>query len=88
MINSTTKTTVAIIGLGNIGKALATNLIKGKHPVILASREIEKSNAFAYELGSLAIAKETADAIKEAEVIIPYEKNGEIIGAIVFLHGD
>lgn len=71
MNNSAFKTKVAIIGLGNIGKALATNLIKGKHPVILASREIEKSNAFAYELGSLAIAKETADAIKEAEVIIP-----------------
>ena len=71
MNNSAFKTKVAIIGLGNIGKALATNLIKGKHPVILASRELEKSNAFAYELGSLAIAKETADAIKEAEVIIP-----------------
>lgn len=28
------------------------------------------------------------DFLSEAEVIIPYEKNGEIIGAIVFLHGD
>lgn len=71
MNNSTSKTKVAIIGLGNIGKAVANNLIKGKHSVILASREIEKSKAFANELGSLAIAKETADAIKEADVIIP-----------------
>lgn len=71
MNNSTSKTKVAIIGLGNIGKAVANNLIIGKHSVILASREIAKSNAFANELGSLAIAKETADAIKEAEVIIP-----------------
>ena len=71
MNNSTSKTKVAIIGLGNIGKAVATNLTKGKHPVILASREIEKSKAFANELDSLAIAKETVDAIKEADVIIP-----------------
>lgn len=71
MNNSTPKTKVAIIGLGNIGKAVATNLTKGKHPVILASRQIENSKAFANELGSLAIAKETADAIKEADVIIP-----------------
>lgn len=65
------KTKVAIIGLGNIGKAVANNLIKGQHPIILASREMEKSQAFAKDLGSLAIAKEIADAIKEADVIIP-----------------
>jgi len=71
MNDSTLKTKVAIIGLGNIGKAVATNLTKGKQPVILASREIEKSKAFANELGNLAIAKETADAIEEADVVIP-----------------
>ena len=71
MNNATIKTKVAIIGLGNIGKAVAANLIKGKHSVILGSREIEKSKAFANELGSLAIAKETSDAIKEADVVIP-----------------
>ncbi len=66
-----TKTKVAIIGLGNIGKAVATNLIKGNHPVILASRDSEKTKVLAGQLGSLAIAKETADAIKEADVVIP-----------------
>lgn len=71
MNDLTTKTKVAIIGLGNIGKAIASNLIKGKHPVILASRDIEKSKTFAFELGSLATAKETAEAINEADVIIP-----------------
>lgn len=71
MNNSILKTKVAIIGLGNIGKTVATNFTKGKHSVILASREIEKSKAFANKLDGLAIAKETADAIKEADVIIP-----------------
>lgn len=71
MNDSTLKTKVAIIGLGNIGKAIATNLTIGKHPVILASREIEKSKAYENELGGLATAKEIPDAIKDADVIIP-----------------
>ncbi|HQQ94679.1 MAG TPA: NAD(P)-binding domain-containing protein [Bacteroidia bacterium] len=71
MNNSTPKTKVAIIGLGHIGKAVASNLIRGKHPVMLASRELERSKAFARTLGDLATAKETAEAIKAAELIIP-----------------
>lgn len=66
-----TKTKVAIIGLGNIGEAIATNLVKGNHPVILASRDMEKTKALANKLGELAAAKETSAAIKEADVIIP-----------------
>jgi len=65
------KTKVAIIGLGNIGKTIATNLTKGNHPVILASRELYKAKELANNLGSLAISKETIDAIKEAGVVIP-----------------
>ena len=68
---NTAKTTVAVIGLGNIGKAIATNLVKGNHSVILASRDNEKTKSLAEQLGSLATTKEIADAIKEAEVIIP-----------------
>ena len=65
------KKTVAIIGLGNIGKAIATNLVKGNHSVILASSDIAKAKALAGQLGNLAISKEIEDAIREAEVIIP-----------------
>lgn len=68
---NTSKTTVAVIGLGNIGKAIATNLVKGNHSVILASRDEEKTKSLAEQLGNLATTKEIADAIKEAEVIIP-----------------
>lgn len=71
MNTASTKTKVAIIGLGNIGSTIATNLIKGKHPVILAARDIEEANALASKLGDLAITKEITDAIKEADVIIP-----------------
>ncbi|MBL7858940.1 MAG: NAD(P)-binding domain-containing protein [Cyclobacteriaceae bacterium] len=67
----TENTKVAIIGLGKIGEAIATNLVKGKHSVILASRDLEKAKSLASKIGSLVTAKETSAAIKEADVIIP-----------------
>jgi predicted dinucleotide-binding enzyme len=66
-----TSTKVAIIGLGKIGEAIATNLAKGNHSVILASRDLEKAKLLASKMGSLVKAKETTDAIKESDVIIP-----------------
>lgn len=65
------KAKVAIIGLGNIGATIATNLVKGNHPVILASRDLEKANELAALLGVLATTKEIADAIKEADIVVP-----------------
>lgn len=67
--NANTK--VAIIGLGNIGEAIASNLIKGNHPVILASRDGEKAKSLANKLGPLATSRETRLAIQEADVVIP-----------------
>ena len=61
---------VAIIGLGNIGKVVAKNFVKGNQPIIIASRKLEDAQALAQELGSLATATETADAIKQADVVI------------------
>jgi predicted dinucleotide-binding enzyme len=65
------KTKIAIIGLGNIGKTIAANLVKGSHPVIVSSREIEKAKNLARELGDLASAEEISKAIDHADVIIP-----------------
>ena len=65
------KTKVAIIGPGKIGEAIATNLAKGNHSVILASRDLEKAKSLANKIGSLVKAKETSAAIKEADIIIP-----------------
>ncbi|MEI2273485.1 NAD(P)-binding domain-containing protein [Sphingobacterium sp. ML3W] len=71
MNTTSQKTKVAIIGLGNIGRAIASNLVKGNHPVIISSREISKAQSFASELGILATAEEIAKAIEDANVIIP-----------------
>lgn len=71
MKTENSKTTVAIIGLGKIGEVIASNLIRGNHSVILASRDFEKAKSLAGKLGHLAVAKETKVALKEADVIIP-----------------
>jgi len=65
------KTKVAIIGLGNIGEAIAINLTKGDHPVVLAARDFEKAENLSNKLGNLASAKKIAEAIKDADVVIP-----------------
>lgn len=61
---------VAIIGLGNIGKILAENLVKGKQPVMIASKRLEDAQLLAQQLGSLATATQTIDAIKTADLVI------------------
>lgn len=61
---------IAIIGLGNIGKAVAENLVKGNRPVVLASRKLEDATALAQQLGTLATSAEVLDAIKEADIIV------------------
>ena len=66
----TTTSKVAVIGLGNIGKTIAQNFIKGNRPVIIASQKLEDAKALAQELGTLATASETGEAIKNADIII------------------
>ena len=65
-----TKSKVAVIGLGNIGTAVATNLVKGDRAVILSDRKIEKAKALSQKLGNLAQPMDIASAIKEAEIIV------------------
>ena len=65
-----TKTKVAVIGLGNIGTAVATNLVKGNRTIIVADRTIEKAKTLSQKLGSLARPLDIASAIKESDIII------------------
>jgi hypothetical protein len=64
------KATVAVIGLGNIGKVVAANLVKGNRAVIIADRTPEKANALAQQLGSLARPMDIPSAIKEADIVV------------------
>ncbi|HEV7331317.1 MAG TPA: NAD(P)-binding domain-containing protein [Flavisolibacter sp.] len=64
------KSKVAVIGLGNIGSAVAANLVKGNRPVIVADRTLAKAEALAQKLGSLAQPAEIPAAIKDAAIIV------------------
>lgn len=61
---------VAIIGLGNIGTAVATNLVKGNRAIIIADRKIEKAQNLSEKLGSLVTPMEIATAIRHADIIV------------------
>ena len=67
---NTNKSKVAVIGLGNIGNAVATNLVKGNRSVIVADRKMEKAKALAQKLGSFAQPMDIPAAIKEADIIV------------------
>ncbi|MBN9296500.1 MAG: NAD(P)-binding domain-containing protein [Filimonas sp.] len=66
----TQKSTIAVIGLGNIGSIVATNLVKGNRAVIVADRTAEKAAGLAKKLGPLATPKTIVDAIKEADIVV------------------
>ena len=46
--------TTAIVGVGNIGSALARHLVAGGEPVVLAAKDESRAQALAGELGPLA----------------------------------
>src|SRR5204863_9640510 len=62
--------TTAIIGTGNIGKAVARHLVEGGERVVLAARDESNAAALANELGRLASATSVEEAITEADVVV------------------
>ena len=70
MTQTSSKLKIAVIGLGNIGKVVAANLVKGNRPVIVADRTLSKAQEFAGRLGKLAQPSKIDTAIKEADIIV------------------
>ena len=60
---------VAIIGAGNVGKALGTSIIRAGHTVTLAARNPDHARAAAQEIGAAA-ADSNAAAVTGADVVI------------------
>ena len=58
----------AIVGVGNIGRTLAGELVAGGEHVVLAARQTP--NELARQLGDLAAATTVPDAIESADVVI------------------
>ena len=62
--------TTAIIGVGNIGGALARHFVDGDEPVVLAAKDQSRAQALAQELGPPASAASVEDAIAGADVVV------------------
>jgi predicted dinucleotide-binding enzyme len=62
--------TTAIIGVGNIGGALARHLVGGGEPVVLAAKDESRAQALADELGPQARAASVPDAIAGADAVV------------------
>jgi len=62
--------TTAIIGIGNIGTRVVTNLVRGGEKVIAADRTLDRAEQLASELGSNVTVMPVAQAIQQADVII------------------
>ena len=75
---------VAIIGSGNVGKALAKSATQAGHKVTLASRSPEKAREAAKSTNAHA-ADSTKDAVKDAELVVlavPADKVDEVVGVL------
>jgi predicted dinucleotide-binding enzyme len=62
--------TTAIIGVGNLGSALARHLVQGGEHVVLAARDGAHSAALAQELGPLAHSASVSQAIEESDTVV------------------
>ena len=67
---SANKLKVSVIGLGNIGKVVASNLVKGNREVTVASHKIEDAKALASNLGARAKATDVKTAIKTTDIVV------------------
>jgi predicted dinucleotide-binding enzyme len=71
----------AIIGVGNLGSALARNLVAGDELVVLAAADEAHARALADELGPNATSASAADAIAGADVVVSLGANQLASGA-------
>jgi predicted dinucleotide-binding enzyme len=62
--------TTAIIGVGNLGSALAPHLVAGGERVVLAAADESHAQALADKLGPNASAASVDDAIADADVVV------------------
>ncbi len=74
---------VAIIGAGNVGKALATSITRAGHHVTLSATTPENARAAAQQVGATP-ADDNLSAVGEADIVIiavPYVGAGEAVAA-------
>ena len=72
---------IAIIGAGNVGKALSGSFVRAGHDVTISSQHPDNARAAATETGAKAAAT-NAEAVPDAEVVVlavPYGVLAEVV---------
>lgn len=72
----TTTSKGAVIGLGNIGQAVAGNLAKSENQFIVADRNLEKAKELSAKWGNNILPSDIPNAVKNAQILvlsIPFE---------------
>jgi NADPH-dependent F420 reductase len=72
---------IAIIGAGNVGKALSGSFVRAGHDVTISSQHPDNARAAAAETGAKAAAT-NAEAVPSAEVVVlavPYGALAEVV---------
>lgn len=72
-----TSKTVAIIGLGTIGRTLVSHLTKSSRQLIVAGRDLTKVETLAKECGASVEVASIDEAIERADIIVPAIYFGE-----------
>lgn len=83
MSHSTTLPTVAFLGIGLMGKPMATRLLQAKYPVIAWNRTHAKAVALAL-LGA-QVAGQPDDAVRNADIVITMLEAGPIVAEVIDL---
>jgi len=79
--------TTAIIGVGNIGSALARHFVVGDEPVVLAAKDDSHAEAVSQEIGPLARAASVEYAIATAHIVV-FAVWFDTIKELIAEHGD
>lgn len=75
---------IAIIGTGNVGRALATSLTRAGHHVTLAARDAARTQAVAAELGTdvASTASEAVAGARATIIAVPFTAAADVAEAI------
>ena len=79
--------TTAIIGVGNLGSALARHLVGGDEPIVLAAKDDSHAEAVSQEIGPLARAASIEYAIATAHIVV-FAVWLDTIKDLIAEHGD
>lgn len=74
---------VAILGVGKMGAAVATELGKSGHSVILWNRSKEMTESLAAQFPNVTVASSPQDALKDADVAITFFASGPVTESVL-----